>query len=321
MHYLSRLVLARLGLSLVTLLAVSLMIFWAVEFLPGDTATRVLGREATPERVQDLREQLNLDRTAPERYGLWLSGFVRGDWGESLVSKRPVTDVVLPRLKNTLLLAGLTLVIYVPLTLVLGIGLALLRESRIAPFISGAVVAGTALPEFVVGLLLLLVFAVWLPWFPPLALVNDADTFWELLHTMTLPAVTLAVAITAYAVLMMQASLVSVLESDYVRMATLKGLSRRRVILRHALPNALGPAIRVTVLNIAFIIGGIVAVEVVFNFPGMGRLFVDSIRTLDTPVIEAIALILAGLYVLLNLGADIATGALNPRLRAAAAAR
>ncbi len=318
MRYISRLVLARLGLSLVTLFAVSLMIFWAVELLPGDTATRVLGREATPERVQDLREQLNLDRSAPERYGIWLGGFVRGDWGESLVSKRPVTDVVLPRLENTLLLAGLTLIIYVPLSLILGIGLALLRESRIAPFLSGAVVAGTALPEFVVGLLLLLLFAVWQPWFPPLALVDDANSVPELIHTLALPAITLAVAITAYAVLMMQASLVSVLESDYVRMATLKGLSRRRVIVRHALPSALGPAIRVTVLNIAFIIGGIVAVEVVFNFPGIGRLFVDSIRILDTPVIEAIALILAGLYVLLNLGADIATGALNPRLRAAA---
>jgi peptide/nickel transport system permease protein len=315
MHYVLRLVLARLGLALLTLLAVSLVIFWTVELLPGDPATRILGQSASPERAQVLREQLRLDEPAHERYLLWLGDFVRGDWGDSLVARRPVTDYVLPRLENTLILAGAALALYVPLSLLLGIVTAVFRERRFAAWLSAAVLVGTAVPEFVVGILLLLVFAVVLPWFPPLALIDDAGSFPELLHMLVLPAVTLTAAMTAYAVRMMQASLVGVLESDYVRMATLKGLSRRRVILRHALPNALGPALRVTVLNIAWLIGGVVLVEVIFTFPGIGQLLIDSIRLLDTPVIEAIALILAAVYILANLGADIAAAALNPRLR------
>jgi peptide/nickel transport system permease protein len=315
MHYVLRLVLARLGLALLTLLAVSLVIFWTVELLPGDPATRILGQGASPERAQVLREQLRLDEPAHERYLLWLGDFVRGDWGDSLVARRPVTDYVLPRLENTLILAGAALALYVPLSLLLGIVTAVFRERRFAAWLSAAVLVGTAVPEFVVGILLLLVFAVVLPWFPPLALIDDAGSLPELLHMLVLPAVTLTAAMTAYAVRMMQASLVGVLESDYVRMATLKGLSRRRVILRHALPNALGPALRVTVLNIAWLIGGVVLVEVIFTFPGIGQLLIDSIRLLDTPVIEAIALILAAVYILANLGADIAAAALNPRLR------
>lgn len=318
MRYLARLVVPQVGLALVTLLAVSLIIFWSVEWLPGDAATRILGRDANPERVAALRAELRLDEPPLERYGQWLGGFVRGDWGDSLVAQRPVTDYVLPRLENTLILAAFALALYVPLSLLLGIVTAVFRERRFTSLLSALVLVGTAIPEFVVGIFLLLVFAVALPWFPPLALIDRADSFPELLHTLALPALTLTLAMTAYAVRMMQASLVSVLDSDYVRMATLKGLSRRRVILRHALPNALGPALRVTVLNVAWLIGGVVLVEVVFTYPGVGQLLVDSIRNLDTPVIEAIALILAAVYIIANLGADLAAGALNPRLRAKA---
>jgi peptide/nickel transport system permease protein len=316
-RYAIRLVVPRLALSLVTLVAVSLMIFWGAELLPGDTATRILGREATPASVTALRAQLHLDEPAWHRYGRWLGHYVEGDWGESLVARRPVTDYVVPRLENSLMLAGFALAIYIPLSLILGITTAILRGKRLGGLLTALVLTGTAVPEFVVGLLLLLTFAVKLPWFPPLALVDQTHGFLDLLRALTLPAVTLAAAITAYAVRMMQGSLVPVLESEYVRLATLKGLSKRRVILRHALPNALGPALRVTVLNVAFVIGGIVPVEVVFNFPGIGQLLVDSIRALDIPVIESIAMILAAIYVLANLSADLVTGALNPRLRAA----
>lgn len=318
MRYLLRLLLPRLVLTVVTLVAVSVVIFWAVEFLPGDTATRILGRDATPESVQALREQLNLDESPVERYGEWLGGLLRGDWGDSLVADRPVTDVVVPRLENSLLLAGLALAMYIPLSLLLGIVTAVYRERRFSAWLTALLIAGTALPEFVVGLFLILTFAVWLPWFPPLSLVNDADSAVEWLRFLFLPAVTLTIAMTAYAVRMMQASLVNVLESDYVRMATLKGVPRPRVLLRHALPNALGPALRVTVLNIAFVIGGIVTVEIVFTFPGIGALFVNSIRLLDTPVILAIAMVLSAVYIVANLGADLVAAALNPRLRARA---
>jgi peptide/nickel transport system permease protein len=318
-RYVVRLAGPRLALSLVTLVAVSLMIFWGAELLPGDTATRILGRDATPASVAALREQLHLNQPAWQRYGLWLEHFVEGNWGDSLVARRPVTDYVVPRIENSLTLAAFALAIYIPLSLILGITTALLRGRRPGGLLTAIVVAGTAIPEFVVGLLLLLVFAVKLPWFPPLALIDQTHGFFDLLHTLALPAVTLAAAITAYAVRMMQGSLVPVLESEYVRLATLKGLSRRRVIMHHALPNALGPALRVTVLNVAFVIGGIVPVEVVYNFPGIGQLLVDSIRALDIPVIEAIAMILAGIYILANLSADLVTGALNPRLRAGSA--
>jgi peptide/nickel transport system permease protein len=316
-RFVARLVLPRVGLALVTLLAVSFIIFWTVELLPGDAATRILGRESNPQRAAALRAELHLDDPPLERYRLWLTGFVQGDWGESLAARRPVTDFVLPRLQNSLFLAGVALALYVPLSLFLGILTAVFRERRWASALSALVLVGTAIPEFVVAIFLLLAFAVALPWFPPLAFIDRSDSFLELLHAVALPAITLTVAMTAYAVRMMQASLVSVLESDYVRLATLKGLSSRRVILRHALPNALGPALRVTVLNIAWLIGGVVFVEVVFNYPGIGQLLVEGIRLLDTPVIEAIAMILAAVYIFANLGADLVAGALNPRLRSA----
>jgi peptide/nickel transport system permease protein len=318
----------RLGLALVTLLAVSLVIFWAVEFLPGDTATRILGQEATPERVAALRAELHLDDPPWVRYARWLGAFVQGDWGESLVSRtpastasaggrtaRPVADIVLPRLENTLSLAAVSLALYVPLSLALGIATALLRERAIGTLLSTLVLIGTAIPEFVVGVLLLVAFAVALPIFPPLSLIDRATSLPEALYYLALPAVTLTIAMTAYAVRMMQASLVAVLASDYVRLATLKGLSRARVLARHAIPNALGPALRVTVLNVAWLIGGVVLVENIFTFPGVGQSLVDSIRLLDTPVIEAIALILATVYIVANLAADLVAIALNPRLR------
>lgn len=322
------LVVRRLGLALLTLVAVSLIIFWAVEFLPGDTATRILGQESTPERVAALRAELHLDDPPWLRYARWLGGMAQGDWGESLVSRvpsstasaggrtaRPVADIVLPRLGNTLTLAAVALVLYVPLSLGLGIATALLRDRASGTLLSTVVLVGTAIPEFVVGVLLLLAFAVAIPIFPPLSLIDRAQSLPETLYYLALPAITLTIAMTAYAVRMMQASLVAVLASDYVRLATLKGLSPARVLARHAIPNALGPALRVTVLNVAWLIGGVVLVENIFTFPGIGQALVDSIRLLDTPVIEAIALILAAVYIVANLGADLVAIALNPRLR------
>jgi peptide/nickel transport system permease protein len=208
------------------------------------------------------------------------------------------------------------MVVYIPASVILGIVTAIYRDQTWAVGLSVVLIAGTAIPEFVIGIVLILVFAVTLPWFPPLALIDEVESFGQLVHTLALPTVTLAAAMTAYAVRMMQSSLIAVMDSEYVRTATLKGLTRGRVIFLHALPNALGPALRVTALNIAWLIGGVVLVEVVFNFPGLGRLLVDSIRVLDTPVIEAIALLMAGTYIVANLGADLVSGLLNPRIRA-----
>lgn len=316
MRFAIRLLVPRLGLGLFTLFVVSLIIFWAVEWLPGDPATRILGRAATEERAAILRERLHLDEPPLTRYLSWLGGFVQGDWGESIVAQRPVFDYVFPRLKNTVILAVFAMLIYIPASVILGIVTAVYRNRGWAIGLSVIVLIGTAIPEFVIGILLVLVFAVTLPIFPPLALMDQVESFGDLIQTLFLPTLTLALAMTAYAVRMMQTSLIAVLESEYVRTAILKGLTRKRVIFYHALPNALGPALRVTALNIAWLIGGVVLVEVVFNFPGLGRLLVDSIRVLDTPVVLAIALLMAGVYILANLGADLVSGLLNPRVRA-----
>lgn len=317
MRFAIALILRRLGMSLIVFLVVSIVVFWAIEWLPGDPATRILGRVTSEERAQRLRERLHLDEPPVTRYVRWLTGFVRGRWGESLVAERPVLGYVLPRLRNTAILSGLTLAVYLPLSLVLGIMTALFRRRWFAAWLSIATLVGTSLPEFVVGILLMLAFAVALPVFPPVAMIDQASSLLDLLHMLALPALTLTAVMTAYSVRMMQDRLVSVMESDYVRMATLKGLPGRRVVLLHALPNALGPALRVTALNIAWLTGGVVLVESVFSFPGLGRLLVESIRTLDTPVIEAIAMILASVYMLVNLGADLVAALLNPRLRSA----
>ncbi len=315
MRFALRLFLPRIVLSAITLLVLSLVIFWAVEWLPGDPATRILGRDATPARVAQLRHLMHLDDPPLVRYTRWLTGFAQGDWGNSLVASRAVMDFVVPRLRNTMILAGLALALYVPLSLILGIVTAVYRQRAFATWLLVVALIGTSVPEFVVGILLMLAFAVALPWFPPVAMIDRVRSIPELLHTLTLPTLTLTAAMTAYAVRMMQSSLLSVLESEYVRMATLKGLPRSRVVLRHALPNALGPALRVTALQIAWLIGGVVLVEAVFTYPGIGTLLVESIRVLDTPVIEAIAMILATIYVLANFGADLFSGLLNPRLR------
>ncbi|MDE0657779.1 MAG: ABC transporter permease [Acidimicrobiaceae bacterium] len=318
----------RTALAVVALFAVSLITFWAVELLPGDAATRMLGREATPERVANFREQMNLNAPAVERYTTWISGFVQGDWGESLVQARPktegapagrinrsVTDIIVPRLTNTLELAAFALVMYVPLSLAIGIVTAVYRDRTFAAGLSTLVILGCAVPDFVIAIFLLVIFAVTLEWFPPLSLVDQAESFGAQLRMMTLPAVTLTAAMTGFAVRQMQASLLSVLNSDYVQFATLKGLPRRRVLLLHALPNALGPALRATVINVVWLVGGVVLVEVVFTYPGIGLLLLDALRLLDTPVILASTMILAGVYVLCNLGADLVAAALNPRLR------
>lgn len=313
-----RLILGRSALSLLSLLVVSLIIFWCVEWLPGDTATRILGRNATPESLAQLRAQLHLADPALLRYWHWLADALQGDLGTSLVADRPVLDYVWVRAANTLTLAGFALVLYLPLSLGLGIWTAAARGRPADTVISVLVLIGMCVPEFVVGIVLTTIFALGLDWFPPLALIDQVRSFGDLVHVLFLPAVTLTAAMTAYAVRMMRENLVEVLDSAYVQLARLKGLPRWRVLLWHALPNALGPALNVTAFNIAWLIGGIVVVETVFNFPGLGRLLIDAISLKDVPVIQAVALLLTAVYIAANLLADVAVLLLNPKLRGAA---
>jgi peptide/nickel transport system permease protein len=311
----ARLVATRVLAALLSLLAVSFVIFWCVEWLPGDAATRILGRNATPEAMERLRAELRLDLPPLQRYGLWLLDILSGNPGNSLTAKRPVADYIFPRAGNTLLLTVFALALYVPLSLVLGVTSALQRGRAADQAISLLVLLGMCMPEFVIGIVLMSVFAVGLGWVPPLALIDQARSFPELVRLMALPTLTLVAAMTAYAVRMMRENLIEVLESNYVLMARLKGLPAWRVVLFHALPNALGPALNVTALNIAWLIGGVVVVEAVFDFPGLGRLMLDAISLKDIPVVLAISMLLTALYIFANLLADLATLALDPRLR------
>jgi peptide/nickel transport system permease protein len=310
-----RLIATRLLFSIVTLVSVSVIVFSAVELLPGDTAERILGREATKESLAALRTRLHLGDPPLVRYGRWVGGALHGDLGTSLVADRPVLPYISDYFGRTLLLGGLALALHIPLSIGLGLLAAAWRDGKFDTLMSIAVLIGISVPEFVVGILLVIVFANDLGWFPPLALIDQADGPWATLHMLVLPVVTLNLAMTAYVVRQMRGSMIETLRSDYVRMARLRGVAPLRVLLVHALPNALGPAINAIALNTAWLVGGIVVVEVVFNYPGLGRLLVESIRFHDLPMIQGTALLLAGVYIAVNLTADVITLLLNPKLR------
>jgi peptide/nickel transport system permease protein len=312
-----RFVLTRLGLSLFSLAAVSLLVFWAIDALPGDAAQRMLGQDATPEALAALRQRLRLDEPALAQYLHWIGGLLQGDLGRSMSSNRPVADLVSGRAASTLLLAAYALVLYLPSSLALGIACAVFRDRAADRLISIAVLLGMCVPEFITGILLVAVFAIGLGWFPPLALIDQATGPGDLLHILFLPALTLTIFITAYAVRLMRETLVETLQSPHVGAARLRGLAPWRVLLHHALPGALGPVLNVTALNIAWLIGSVVVVESVFNFPGIGRLLIDAISFKDVPVIQATVLLLTAIYILCNLAADLAVAMLDPRLRTA----
>ncbi len=307
----------RVALSCATLLIVSAIIFVSTEVLPGDVATAILGREASPARLAALREQLGLDRPALERYIEWLGGALRGDFGMSLA--RPnvaVGQLIAERLRNTVLLSIGAAVIGLPLALGLGIVAGLLRDRAPDVVISSLALIGMSLPEFVIGSLLILTFGVTWAILPAVTVAPPDAPIAVLLPNLILPAITLIIVMVAYILRMVRSSMIDALASDYVQMATLKGMSRTRVVLRHALPNALLPTINAVALTVAWLIGGVVVVETVFNFPGIGRLMVTAVQDRDLPLVQALGLLGATLYITINLSADLLTLWLSPRLRA-----
>jgi peptide/nickel transport system permease protein len=311
-----RLLLWRVALAALTLLLVSLIVFMMLEVLPGDVASRILGRDATPETLDQLRIELGLDRSAPVRYLDWLGGLLTGDLGKSLVSSRPVAEILAPRIFNTVLLSVYAFLLYLPLAIVPALIQAVRRDRSADHLLSVVTLILLSMPDFLLATILLLVFVIYLPVLPAISLVDQSSSAIEYLRAMTLPALTLAIVMAVYAVRMLRDNLIEVLDSDYVRMAELKGLSPRRVLLRHALPNALVPTLNVTALNLAYLVGGVVVVEKVFSYPGFGSLLVDSLQLRDLPVIEVTVMIAALVYVSANLLADIAAILLNPRLSA-----
>lgn len=318
MSGIQKLVLRRIGLGIVTLFIVSLLIFIGVELLPSDLAQEILGQAATPETVAAFRRELGLDQPAAIRYIEWVAGVFQGDFGVSLANRRDVAELVAPRLKNTMFLAGYAAAIAVPVAVTLGISAALFRNSIFDRLANVFALSSISLPEFFVAYVLILLFAVNIPLFPSLARIDDATPFIEALYRTFLPALTLILVVIAHMMRMTRAAIINVLAEPYIEMARLKGVPRYKVILRHALPNALPPIINVVAINLAYLIVGVVVVEVVFVYPGLGQLLVDAVAKRDFPVVQAVGLFFAATYISLNILADVLSILSNPRLRAKA---
>jgi peptide/nickel transport system permease protein len=310
-----RMILSRLVISLITLLIVSVLVFVATGLLPGDVTEAILGQSATPEAVQALREALRLDRPAPVRYVEWLAGLATGDFGQSLVAKRSVAELLASRLPNSLLLAAVAAAICVPLALVLGIAAAVWRDSLADRAVSMTTVTILSIPEFLVATLAVLVFAVHLRWLPAMSYASDIGSLGQLLRAFALPVATLACVVTAQMTRMTRAALITVLSSSYVEMAKLKGASPARIVLLHALPNAVGPIANAIAFSLSYLLGGAIIVEIIFSYPGVARLMVDGVATRDIPLVQACAMIFCAAYLILVLIADLAAILSNPRLR------
>ncbi|WP_029042293.1 ABC transporter permease [Cucumibacter marinus] len=308
-------VLKRLGLGLLTLLIISILIFFAVELLPGDIAQAVLGQGATEETVNAMRQQLGLDRPAPVRYLEWLAGAVQGDFGVSLISGNSVGNVIGPRFLNTLFLAGYAALIAVPISIILGVIVALLRNSLFDRVANVMTLTSISSPEFFLGYILILYFSVQWDMFPSLASLGPDISIGEYLYRAFLPALTMVLVVTAHMMRMTRAAIINLLASPYIEMARLKGTPAWKVIVFHALPNAWAPIINVVALNLAYLITGVVLVEVVFVYPGIGQLLVDAVSKRDFPIVQACCLIFAATFILLNLTADVGAILTNPRLR------
>jgi peptide/nickel transport system permease protein len=313
----TRFILNRLALGILSLLAVSVLIFLATEILPGDVASAVLGQGATPETLAAFRKELGLDRPAAVRYFEWFFNAIQGDLGQSMTNKREILPELMKKFKNTLFLAGVAALIAVPLSVGLGI-IAAINEGKWQDRWSNIVSLATiSVPEFFIAYILILVFAVKLRWFPSLSTVFDGMGLGEMLFKIALPALTLTMLVAAHMLRMTRSSVLSIMSQPYIEMAFLKGIPRSRVIMKHALPNAAAPIISVIALNLAYLIVGVVVIEVVFVYPGVGQYMVDGVTKRDLPVIQACGLIFAATFIILNTVADILAILANPRLRTA----
>ena len=309
-------ILRRILQGLLVLVLVSIVVFAATQALPGDPARAILGRTATPASLAALREQLHLNRPIFEQYFSWAGGLLHGDAGTSLAAQVPVAKLLGDRIVNTAFLLLCSGLISIPLSILIGSYAALWRDRPFDVATSLITLVLAALPEFVVGVALVVLFATTVFHFlPAITLIPPGGRPWEQPVALILPTLTLVLAVTPYVVRIMRASMVEVLESDYVEMARLKGLPERIVLRRHALPNALGPTFQVIAINLAYLAGGVIVVEYIFNYAGIGGALRDAVANRDIPVVQALAMTIAGLYVVLNLLADIATILVTPRLR------
>lgn len=309
------LILHRLLITALTLLIVSFAVYFATSLLPGDTATILLGQSATPEAIAGLRKAMNLDEPAIIRFFKWIAGLFRGELGISYANNMPVAALIGDRLVNTLKLAGLTALIAVPLALTLGITSAMRRGTLYDRIVTVATVGIISVPEFVIATSAVLLFAVYLRWLPALSLTGDVHGIAGLLRVYAMPVITLTFGVSAQMIRMSRAAVIETLNTPYVEMALLKGASRSRLVLRHALPNALGPIVNAVALSLSYLLGGVIIVETIFNYPGVAKLMVDAVSTRDLPLIQSCAMIFCVGYLFLVTAADVVAILSNPRLR------
>lgn len=309
------LVAGRLAIALLTMVVVSFVVFAATAILPGDVAEVLLGQSATPEAVASLRTAMHLDEPAVLRYGRWLAGVFTGDFGRSYANNMPIADLILRRLGSSMKLAGITAAFSVPVALTLGITAAMLRGSVYDRTVSALTIGVISVPEFMVATAAVLVFAVWLKWLPALSIARDVTGALDILRAYAMPVMTLSFVVSAQMIRMTRAAVIEALDTPYVEMALLKGASRGRIVMRHALPNALGPIVNAVALSLSYLLGGVIIVETIFNYPGIAKLMVDAVSTRDLPLIQTCAMLFCMVYLLLTTTADIVAILSNPRLR------
>lgn len=305
----------RLVVMLTTLLIVSFIVFSATSLLPGDTATILLGQAATPEAVAGLRTAMHLDDPAILRFIRWLVGLFQGELGTSYANNMAIADLIWPRFINSMKLAGITTIIAVPLALTLGISSAMLRGTLYDRTVTVLTIGIISVPEFMIATMAVLVFAVYLKWLPSLSLVSEINTLFDVLRVYAMPVITLTFVVSAQMIRMTRAAVIETLDTPYVEMALLKGAPRMRIVLRHALPNALGPIVNAVALSLSYLVGGVIIVETIFNYPGIAKLMVDGVATRDLPLIQSCAMIFCLGYLILITTADIIAIMSNPRLR------
>ncbi len=311
-----KLIAQRLGLAVITLAAFSVLIFAGTEILPGDLASAILANNATPENLAALRHQLHLDLPAYVRFWNWASSVVfHADFGTSLASGQPVLDEIIPRLRNTMFLALAAAIVSVPLSVVLGLTAAIKQGSVYDRLVNVVTLMTISVPEYFMGYILITIFAMQLGWFSPISNVTPEMPFFERIWYTILPMTTLVLVVVAHMMRMTRASVLAIMASPYIEMAILKGIPKWRIVVQHALPNALAPIISVIAINLAYLITGVVLAEVVFVYPGLGQFMVDSVSKRDMPMVQGCGLIFAAAYILLNMIADILAIMTNPRLR------
>ena len=315
MHPIVKLVVQRIALGLLLLWAVSLLIFLGTEALPGDVAQAILGQSATPEALANLRESLGLNRSPIERYFAWLGGILTGDFGTALTNGQDIGQAIGQRLGNTLFLAACAAVISVPLAILLGLVAARYNGRWPDKVISGVTLSTISLPEFVAAYFVIFLLTQVFPIFQPVAMVFPGMPFWDRLNAVALPVIVLVLVVLAHMMRMTRAAILNVMQSAYIETAELKGLTPMRVIWQHAFPNAIAPIVSVVVLNLAYLVVGVVVVEVVFSYNALGQYLVDHVAKRDLPVVQAVGLIFAAVYIGLNILADVIAILANPRLR------